>query len=182
MAAMKPPGPSLPAARVLSRSDQARATWVAQSAKRPTLAQVTISWFVSSSLARAFRCQHRARFGSSVLLSLKINKLNNNKKRCFLCPIRPAPALTADPTLPRALAALKSKFVVLSVELPTAWDRSPRPSLDSLRCPTALRGFLSTASAPGWIECQLSRETILDLRSFPLPVAVRPVAAKRSRD
>ena len=51
---------------------QNKGAWVAQSVKRPTSAQVTISRVVSSSLALAVccHCQCRARFGSSVSPSL----------------------------------------------------------------------------------------------------------------
>ena len=53
-------------------------SWVARSVKRPTSAQVTISQFVRSSpISGSLRsaCPHRARFRSSVLLSLPLPDL-----------------------------------------------------------------------------------------------------------
>ena len=55
----------VPTSCVLAKKNR-RGTWVAHSVKCPTLAQVMISQFSSSSPASGFLCQHRAHFGTSV--------------------------------------------------------------------------------------------------------------------
>ena len=69
---------------VLGLGSQQRGAWGAQSVERPTLAQVMISWVVSSSPTSGSLLsarQHRAHFASSVPLSLPLPHLHSPQNK-----------------------------------------------------------------------------------------------------